>query len=418
MFLNSLMRNATYIQQNPDSNLALICECADFPLFKFFNLFGSNCLEGTPKFIETLYPASTLQRLHVVKDMVLQLELNPSFFFRSSLRHSVFAIGTSIIDRFVDLRLTAEECSVMAQAGFYSVGDLLQRTTYKDKFIFNLNLTEKVRDPELGLTETQIRKLDWLVGNVRKHILPGKLRLLPSKKFKSHIPINTFFYHSVYKDKHFVSKALKLLMVEQNQAPPPGLLTRVRDGVGTYEIEDVMRSFKRILNEKIPMRLKSLHIEFVNRTLWSRNKLFKFGLVENPNCGRCQVVATTEHCIFECSFPSFCATKIATYLDNRIHGGVPHINLAREKLFLYNMYIEELQPRLSSQVMNLILTIKKSCLDFASDDRWLHWNRVVFYAQLFAHTRKVITQRLFMALDVEMLNDFLAQITEEFSNEQ
>ena len=31
-------------------------------------------------------------------------------------------------------------------------------------------------------------------------------------------------------------------MVEQNQAPPPGLLTRVRDGVGTYEIEDVMRS--------------------------------------------------------------------------------------------------------------------------------------------------------------------------------
>ena len=193
LFLNSLLRNAAYVNQNPDSNLALICECADFPLFKFFNLFGSNCLEGTPKFIETLYPASTLQRLHVVKDMVLQLELNPSFFFRSSLRHSVFAIGTSVIDRFVDLRLTAEECSVMAQAGFYSVGDLLQRTTYKDKFIFNLNLTEKVRDPELGLTETQIRKLDWLVGNVRKHILPGKLRLLPSKKFKSHIPINTFF---------------------------------------------------------------------------------------------------------------------------------------------------------------------------------------------------------------------------------
>ena len=82
------------------------------------------------------------------------------------------------------------------------------------------------------------------------------------------------------------------------------------------------------------------------------------------------------------------------------------------------MYIEELHPRLGSQVMNLILTIKKSCLDFASDDRWLHWNRVVFYAQLFAHTRKVITQRLFMALDVEMLNDFLAQITEDFSNEQ
>ena len=40
-----------------------------------FNLFGSNSLEGSPKFIETIYPGSTVERLHVVKDAVLQLEL-------------------------------------------------------------------------------------------------------------------------------------------------------------------------------------------------------------------------------------------------------------------------------------------------------------------------------------------------------
>ena len=80
LFLNSLLRNAAYIKENPNSNLALICDSENFPFFKFLNLFGSNSLEGSPKFIETVYPASTLERLHVVKEAVQTLELNPSFF--------------------------------------------------------------------------------------------------------------------------------------------------------------------------------------------------------------------------------------------------------------------------------------------------------------------------------------------------
>ena len=105
-----------------------------------------------------------------------------------------------------------------------------------------------------------------------------------------------------------------------------------------------MRSCKRILNEKIPVSLKSLHIKFLNRTLYSRNKLFKFGLVESPMCSICHEVAMTEHCLYECNFPSFCTTKIAHFLDEKYHRGVPHIHLARKKLFLFNMYIEELHP--------------------------------------------------------------------------
>ena len=100
-----------------------------------------------------------------------------------------------------------------------------------------------------------------------------------------------------------------------SEFPPSWTSIRIRDWVETFDAEEVMKSCKRILKEKIPVSLKSMHIEFLNRTLCSRNKLFKFGLVESPNCSICHEIATTEHCLYECSFPRFCTTKIATFLD-------------------------------------------------------------------------------------------------------
>ena len=134
-------------------------------------------------------------------------------------------------------------------------------------------------------------------------------------------------------------------------------------------------------------------------------------------CTICHEVATTEHCLYECNFPSFCTTKIAHFLDEKYHRGVPHIHLARKKLFLFNMYIEELHPlrMVCGQIMNLILTLKKSYLQFAATERWLGWGEVVYYAKLFAHIRKVIEQRLFVDLKVDLLHELLASLIEEFS---
>ena len=148
------------------------------------------------------------------------------------------------------------------------------------------------------------------------------LRQLPIKKFKRKKSICPFFYHSVFIEKNFFSNAMRQLLNDKHQnAPPPGLLTRIRDGVETFDAEEVMRSCKRILKEKIPVSLKSLHIKFLNRTLYSCNKLFKFGSVESPMCSICHEIATTEHCLYECNFPSFCTTKIANFLMKNITGG-------------------------------------------------------------------------------------------------
>ena len=104
------------------------------------------------------------------------------------------------------------------------------------------------------------------------------LRQMPVKKFKRKNLMCPFFFHSVFIEKDFFSNAMRQLLIEKHHdSPPPGLLTRIRDGVETFDTEEVMKSCKHILKEKIPVSLKSLHIEFLNHSLYSCNKLFKFG---------------------------------------------------------------------------------------------------------------------------------------------
>ena len=79
------------------------------------------------------------------------------------------------------------------------------------------------------------------------------------------------------------------------------------------------------------------------------------------------------------------------------------------------MYIDELPSSICGQVMNLILSLKKSCLEYAAEEKWLGWSRTVWYAQLFSHIRKTVAQRLFLNLQVDLLNEMLEALTTEFS---
>ena len=143
----------------------------------------ANSIMGTPRFIEAVYPSTTVGLLNDVRDVVLKLELHPLYFFRSSLRYSVYAMDGVEAALEMNMRLTDAEYADLADIGIYSIGDLLEKTVHGDKFIFNLNLADKVRNAP-GISALEIRKLDRVVQNVKKHIFPGMLRQMPVKKFK------------------------------------------------------------------------------------------------------------------------------------------------------------------------------------------------------------------------------------------
>ena len=99
------------------------------------------------------------------------------------------------------------------------------------------------------------------------------MRVFAEKQFR--FDIKPMFFHSAFCDKSFFAKAnRKLLLSETESRYPPALETRIRDNVETFDTEIVMNSFKKLLKSKIPLKLKSFHVEFLYRTLASRNELF------------------------------------------------------------------------------------------------------------------------------------------------
>ena len=128
LFLSSMTNNAAYVMQEPQSNLALICRAREINMNRFLNFFGSNSITGIPKFIEAVYPSTTVELLNNVRDVVLKLELHPLYFFRSSLRQSVYALDGADAATEMNMRLSDGECADMADIGIFSIGDLLQKT--------------------------------------------------------------------------------------------------------------------------------------------------------------------------------------------------------------------------------------------------------------------------------------------------
>ena len=142
------------------------------------------------------------------------------------------------------------------------------------------------------------------------------------------------------------------------------------------------------------MKLKSFHVEFIYCTLTSRSKLFKFGMAETFLCGRC---------LFYCSFPKFYMLKIAAFLDEKCHQGVPHIHLWRLKWYLSNIYVDEIPKHVQKEVMNLSLLLKQFCILSVAKDKWQTWTVTVHSAQLMSHVKRSFLQRKYLNLPVDTL---------------
>ena len=332
-FLSAFTNAVSFINYNQQSNLAKICENYGISMYKFMLSLGSFSLQETPIFFSIFYPASTVENLFKAREMLTKIEKHPWFFYRSSLQYSIYA-STGMARLF---RLTKEECTYLSMAGVVSIGDLLDRTPMgKGRFMFKSTLNPKLLDDNVDLSPRIIDIAKNIVNNVSKIMPVNRMQIFDDKPFR--FSIKPVFYHATFSDKAFFSKvARRLLFDETENFYPPALETRIRDNIETYDQQVIMESFEKLLRAKIPLKLKSFHVEFIYRTLPSRSKLFKFGIAQSYLCGRCMEKADTEHVLYYCSFPKFCMKEIAAFLDDTYHKGVPKVHLCRMKWFLYNI---------------------------------------------------------------------------------
>ena len=410
-FLSAFVNAVAYIHKAPDSNLAMICVNRGISLYKYMMAMGSASLNGSQAFFSIFYPKSTVENLNLVKDTLINIEKHPAFFYRSSLRNSIFATR-GLAQMF---KLSNEDCTYLMYEKALCVGDILSRTpTGKGHFMFSPKLREKFTDGSTDLPRRVIDILKNIVKNVAHFVPTCNMLHFADKQFR--FASKPMFYHATFCDKAFFAKTMKkLLMDETEKKYPPALDTRIRDNVESFDTESIMNSFSKILRAKLPLKLKSFHVEFVFRTLPSRNKLCKFKIVQSFLCGRCIQTANTEHILFYCDFPRFCIDKISKFLDDMFNRGVPHISLCRQKWFLFNIFPEEIPQRVHSELSNLVLLLKMFCISSAAEDKWRTWNNTVFYAQLMSHINRAILQRKYLHLSVGMLQGLYDFVVNDFT---
>ena len=225
----------------------------------------------------------------------------------------------------------------------------------------------------------------------------------------------TAFHHARY-DGSSPYTAFAKIYFKAESSLPQGMLTRARDGIEFPPPEQWLNSHKKIINGPMPIKLKSFSIEFLNRTLVSRNKLKKFDNgelgVTSSTCVLCKKLANTEHALFECKFPQFCAQKISDFLDEKFHNSVPWISVNKRNLFLYSCYLDEIPKIVQYEIILLTLVMKSRFLHWSANNKWENWSKLTYAAQMLNMINRATFILKAQNKQVRILNDLYEHLSE------
>ena len=122
---------------------------------------------------------STVENLCKVRETLEQIEKHPLFFYRSSLRHSVYT-NRGMARLF---KLSDEDCAYYLFEGVLAVGDLLARDlTGKGQFMFNSKLQSKIANGDTDLLNRVIDSLRLIVKNVQHYMPVNRMQIFPKKQ--------------------------------------------------------------------------------------------------------------------------------------------------------------------------------------------------------------------------------------------
>jgi len=127
---------------------------------------------------------------------------------------------------------------------------------------------------------------------------------------------------------------------------PPARKTRIRDGITVPEDPVFEKAYSAVRNAIIPSKTKEISFQILNRTLWTNNKAFKTGLMDDSNCPYCGEVETIEHLVLNCdnySYPLWhMAGKALTEIFGRLKGGEGALDMGSINLTYRNILYHEI----------------------------------------------------------------------------
>ena len=365
IWLNSFMNCLKFSSQHNDTTISLIFEHKHINIQALLPTISYKTIIEHQKVFKSLYPCAGGNYFHKLIEFFYDLEHEPSTFFQSPIISSNFAnISTPFSKRDENILLKSKKLTIAS---------LFETRKINEKILFlpciKSDLSNTIVDSAL------INKLIKLIESTQT-AFPSECLFNIKRTKQLLIPIGTIFL----KNKSVFSLHFKRIHRNKYSCELPALKTRAIDNLYIPDKEMLSMSLKKLFNMPIILYYKNFLLEQINRTLNSRNKLFKFNLTDSNFCSKCNIVSTTEHALFFCVFPTYFIHKLALFLDHVLNEGKPEFIFLKENFYLYNMYYEDFSNDFFLQLTHLILVSKDRSLKISTEDDFVKWDENNFYA--------------------------------------
>ena len=389
IFINSFMNCLKYTALHQDTTISILFAHKHLPISSLLKTFSYQTLLKYINIFKAIYPCNGGEYFDKAINFFHDLEKNKNTFLHSPILTSHFS---NIFPPF-----NKRDEIILEKANKITIASILETREFNNRLIFLplLKFTLYETIPDLAL----INKL--------KNIVKAVGTSVPNTSFNRKKSTRLLFKPlSVIQNekKSIYSLHFKHMHRERIAIQHPAIKTRIKDNISFPDEELFYKSYNKLLSMPIMLHFKNLFLEQINRTLTSKNKLFKFKLVETNLCVKCKCVSTTEHEIFDCIFPKFFIHKLALFLDCKYNQSRPEFIFLKENFYLYNMYYEDFSNNDYIQLSHLILASKDRSLKISKENKIVNWNE----NNLFAHSI-LLTQFTFKLLAKAGLeNDLIA----------
>ena len=357
--------------------------------------FGFKSVVENQKALKQIYPLQARNNFETLCTFFYNIEHESEYFFRTPIFQSNWSN--------IALAFSNSDFAFLKNNKKLTFASLFESSSIGSKIFFLPRLSDNLRQLlHVKQRTTMIPKLEQLI-EASKCSFPFNLNFDKSKLKHLLNPISS----KICTNPSLFSFHFKKLHKKTFSIDPPSIATRLRDQIYFPDKELFFISFNKIFSLPIILHYKNFFFEQFLRVLPSRNKLFKFKYVENPNCLKCSnVICTTEHALFYCNFPRYFAHSLAIFLDVYFNDSKPQFIFLKENFYMFNIFYEEFSTKEYLQITHLILIAKDKSLKISYDDCIKRWTHLNFYSQsllIVQFTRKLLLNAGF---DIDLITSF------------
>ena len=374
----------------------------------FFLLNATN-FEKIIGLLPNIFPKPDKWMMTQVEETLLQLELDPQLLWQApTYCHHLIPLR-----KIVPSPIGKEKYRLINQA-FPTIASLCERQR-NGLLLLHENSSQlqelESTDPE------QFNKLTTLRRKIASQV--PKIASTPTRVKN---PRDTWTSRAVNTSLKFIKTALqrvfqKVQYKEGEEYVPPSYASRIRDNIDVPKNpKNFIEAYRLLQIPKVPSRIRSFHLEMLNRTTVSSVKLNKWtpnpdgsAIIPSEYCQHCKCPANSTHIIHRCVLPFMCRAFVKQIIQQE---KLPEI--MREETYLdFGWPVtmsKEIHPSTYPVLATFITALRYRCHKvFTENPRFEMFTEFKFAAQAIISVRNAIS----IAGSIENMWDESAPILEK-----